>query len=220
VLLPVIALLCAQADVEVVNLHAELERRCQDPEQAEHLVCDDVGDEELNLDYPLEARPDTPEARTSARLHADVGVGAFISAGSTAEGGPQIAVGKPLFLFSRHRHFQGSIDSRFAVQLPVNMRHVALTLTPLMGINWYFGRYVGLEVRAGVGFGSDLAAQVSRFGVAISMSGAIVVRPFSDDRQRLKLGVAIDEYYLVSVSPLVLAGMAGLVLGFELPVGG
>ena len=98
--------------------------------------------------------------------------------------------------------------------------HVALTLTPLMGINWYFGSRVGLEIRAGVGFGGDLRAQVSRLGVAIALAGAIVVRPFGDDRQRIRLGVALDEYYLVFSSPLIIAAAAGLVLGFELPVGG
>jgi hypothetical protein len=220
VFLPVIALLCGQVDViydAKAELLTELELRCQDPEQASHLICDDVQGEELNLDYPVEARPDTEEARSSARLHATLTGGMILTPSGATEFGPQLSLGKSLFFFTRHRHFQGLIDTRFGIQLALPSRRVGLTLSPTMGINWYFGTRVGFELRAGLGFGADLHPQVSRFGLAVPLGAAIVVRPFSDDRQRIKLGLVIDEHFLLFSSPMVITISMGVGLGFEMP---
>jgi hypothetical protein len=61
---------------------------------------------------------------------------------------------------------------------------------------------------------------VSRFGFSIALTGAIVVRPFADDRIRLKLGVNEDAHYLLSTGSLVIAGGIGAWLGFEMPLSG
>lgn len=211
--MPLVVLLVAAQTADPAEVPTDAQRDwCAQPEQSGHSQCIEPNGPEWNLDYPVEAQPNTEESRSTARVRLWVGAGMLTSPNGATEAAPGIIIGKPLYLFTRHRHFQGVLDSHFGVAMAVPSRRVSLTIAPQMGLNWYFGQYVGFEGRAGLGFGSQLSSQVSHFGVAIVLDGGIVVRPFADDRKRLKLGGAVSMQILFDNTTAV-AGMAAL--GFE-----
>ncbi|MBK7861945.1 MAG: hypothetical protein IPJ65_25680 [Archangiaceae bacterium] len=173
-------------------------------------------------DLPVEAQRETPEARSAARLafSATFGiVGDPGSSGTSSTGtpiGPSLIVAKPFYMGTRYRAAQFLWDARITASWAPVAKFAVLQMSPMWGVNFYFGSYVGMELRLGVGFAARFSNN-SHFGVSGAGDSALVFRPFKDDRMRIKaLAGAGMQLYLDGASAGGLSAYLGA--GFELPL--
>jgi hypothetical protein len=179
------------------------------------------GGEPWEADLPIEAQRETAQARSRARVSVTATFG-FLSdpgAGGGSSGGPRIgptvSVAAPFYMGTRRRYLQFLWEARVSAGW-VPSKFALLQLAPLWGMNLYFGPVLGLETRMGVGFGAQLFS-ASRFGMAMQGESAIALRPFKDDRMRLKLigGVGMQLFF----DTLGTGGLSAyLGAGFEMPL--
>lgn len=171
----------------------------------------------------VEAAPTVEEgkdevSRNRWRIHVSAGAG-FLgfsgSAGLVADAGGYISIGKPLYVGDRHSHHQWVTDSTIFISYSPGTRTTQLIVAPTIGTNFYFGPYVGLEWRAGIGVGATPGA-VTNAGMGLSLESGLVVRPFADDQKRIKL-MAQQAIFASLTNALSLSSLA-LGLGFEMPL--
>jgi hypothetical protein len=130
------------------------------------------------------------EGRSTWRVHISAGAG-FLTWENTPPPGPRdigmvLEVGKPLYEGDRHRFYQWVTDSTIFFGFAPGKTSALLLMTPTIGTNFYLGPLFGIEWRVGLGFGAT-PSSVTNIGLGTVISGAISLRPFSDDRRRIKL---------------------------------
>ena len=158
-------------------------------------------------------------ARSTWRLHVSAGAGWVASPGSSTGPSPSdlggwLSVGKPLYEAERHRFYQWVTDTTILVGYsPANGRALLL-MTPTFGTNFFLGPLFGLEWRIGGGFGATPSVRTN-VGLGVLVEGAISLRPFSDDRRRIKLQVVDATVLGFLTTPMSPFGTVGFSAAFE-----
>lgn len=158
--------------------------------------------------------------KSAWRLHVSAGAGAFNGgSGGPYQPGMWVAIGKPLYVGDRHRRHQWFLDSSLFVGWSPGVGAVQLVITPTVGTTWYFGDFFGLEWRAGVGFGATPSPRNTGVGLGVSLEGALVFRPFADDRQRLKLQAReVAAANLLAATGMGTLASFGVAVAWEMPL--
>ena len=150
------------------------------------------------------------------RVHVSLGGGIVDAVPGDRPGGVLFSLGKPLWLGDRHDHYQWVFDSVVLGGYAPSVMRGVVVLSPSFGINLYFGSLLGFEARVGIG-GAATAATSIDLGPAEELELVVVLRPFADDRTRLKLGLQGAAMFPVvpRAQPGLLLLTDGLALSFE-----
>jgi hypothetical protein len=175
---------------------------------------DEPPSDDYEPDLPIEAQRESEEARSRARIAFTANFGIIADPGLPGSGnrlGPSFSFSIPFYMGTRRRHVQFLWDARVGAGW-VPDKYALLQMSPMWGMNLYFGPYFGLETRMGFGFGAKLS-NASAFGIAGAAEGGLVFRVFKDDRTRLK---AIAGVGIQLVSDASVGGLSAyLGAGFE-----
>ena len=84
-------------------------------------------------------------------------------------------------------------------------------------MNHYFGSYFGLEWRVGAGFGA-MPSATTDLGMGMSLEASMTLRPFKDDRKRIKLQLQEVAVYGFLTRNTVTSPTVGLSVAYEMPL--
>lgn len=141
----------------------------------------------LPIPHGTATADDTSAGRDPSRL--SIGFSAAVFAnypGAVSDLGVAGAVVKPLWLGRRYRYAQLDVGAILVGGWGTESGSAYVSLAPVSGLNLFFGDLFGFELRGGPALVAQLGDSTV-LGGALLAQGGYVVRPWQDDRRRLKL---------------------------------